>query len=155
MRMIIVIFPIIYFYAVIVAIAAVGVELAVFLQKWILEISIVLWILCAVKSFRAGIKSKDSEEKIWLFSMPIALIPILYMVIQSLYDCVLRTTALKGIFLLFLGFPVSFCGTLVVCLGSVWIGSWFRKHTWLGVLVAAIGNGYIFQFMYRLWGPIG
>lgn len=153
--MIIIIFPMIYFYAVIAAIAAVGVELAVFLQKWIIEITVALWLLSAYIAVRSGRKTKDPESKVWIYSMPIALIPIFYMVIQSLYDCVLRSGALEGIFLLFLAFPLTFCCITGGCLGSVWIGSWFKKHTWLGVLVATIGNAMIFRFMYNIWGPIG
>ena len=153
--MIIIIFPMIYFYTVIAAIAAVGVELAVFLQKWIIEITVALWLLSTYIAIRSGRKTKDPESKVWIYSMPIALIPIFYMVIQSLYDCVLRSGALEGIFLLFLAFPLTFCCTTCGCLGSAWIGSWFKKHTWLGVLVTAIGNAMIFRFLYNIWGPIG
>ena len=152
--MIIVIFPIIYFYAVVFAIAAVGIELAVFLQRWILEISAVLWLVCTYKAFRTAVKSRDPEEKVWLFSLPFALVPLLYMVIQSLYDCVLRTGALKGIFLLFFAFPISFCGTVLLCALFIWIGSWFRKHIWLGVLVSAAGNAALLHFLFNLWGPL-
>ena len=95
---IIAIIPVIYFYVVIAAVAAVGMELAVFLQRWIVEISVVLWLLVAFFAFRSGRKEKDPENRIWAYGMPIALIPILYTVIQSLYDCVLRTGALEGIY---------------------------------------------------------
>ena len=117
--MIIIVFPMIYFYAVIAAIAAVGVELSVFLQKWIIEITVAIWLLSAYIAIRSGRKTKDPESKVWVYSMPIALIPIFYMVIQSLYDCVLRSGALEGIFLLFLAFPLTFCCTTCGCLGSV------------------------------------
>ena len=152
---IIAIIPVIYFYVVIAAVAAVGMELAIFLQKWIVEISIALWLLVAFFAFRSGRKEKDPENKIWTYGMPIALIPILYTVIQSLYDCVLRTGALEGMFLLFFAFPLTFCSIAFGSLGSVWVGSWFQKHTWLGVGVAALGNALIFRFIYNIWGPIG
>lgn len=152
---IIAIIPVIYFYAVLAAIAAVGMELAVFLQKWILEISIVLWVLVTFFSIRSGRKDKNLENKIWAFGMPIALIPIFYTVIQSLYDCVLRTGALKGMFLLFFAFPLTFCSISFASIGSVWVGSWFKEHTWLGVCIAAIGNFLVFRFVYSVWGPIG
>lgn len=64
--MIIVIFPVIYFYAIVLAVVAVGVELAVFLQKWIVELSVVLWLFCAYKAVRSGLKTRDPESKIWL-----------------------------------------------------------------------------------------
>lgn len=154
--MIIIVFiPMIYFYAFLIAVAAVGMELAILLQKWIVEISVVLWLLITFFAIRAGRKDKDPENKIWAYGMPIALIPIFYTVIQSLYDCVLRTGALRGMFLLFFAFPLTFCSISFGSLGSVWVGSWFKKHTWLGVLVAALGNALIFRFLYNIWGPIG
>lgn len=151
---IIALIPMIYFYAVLIAIAAVGVELAVFMQKWIVQISAGLWLVSALFAIRTGRRDTDSESKIWAYSMPIALIPIFYTVIQSLFDCVLRTGALKGMFLLFFAFPLTFCWTAFVSLGSVWVGSWFKPHTWLGVFVATLGNAILFWRIYNIWGPI-
>ena len=147
--------PVVYFYVVLAAVVAVGFELATFLQKWIIEISVVLWLLITIFSIRSGRKDTNPEDRIWAYGAPLALIPILYTVIQSLYDCVLRTGVFEGIILLFLAFPITFCAISFCSLGSVWLGSLFQKRTWIGVLVAGLGNALIFQFLYGIWGPIG
>ena len=147
--MFIVFIPVIYFIALILAVAAVGVRLAVFLQKWIVLISAVLWLVISFFSIRSGRKEKNPEEKFYSYGIPIALIPILYTTIICLNDFV-SSKGIWAIISLFTAVPLTFCAVTAVAIGFVWLGSLLKKHIWLGLGITAMGNFLILRFIYTL-----
>ena len=140
--------PVIYFIILLAAVGALGLRIASILYKWIIPIIIICYLIICRTALKAASNETDGEERVLLRSVPVFLVPIMFMVYLWMV-ATFTSTGGDGILAFFFTGPLAVGTVALMEIGIVLFSAKFHKIPILPYLLVVIGNIVVGWFLYE------